>query len=131
MKRALTLLIGICISSVAGQTPISKSDVEIRTALCQIRNKDYQGAEKTINAVLETEPQNLYARRLAPGIVSYQIRKKDKSPENIARIRKATAAFRSFSKGPDVSKEDQDSADYEVVSLARLIDDGKDSPELT
>jgi hypothetical protein len=125
-----SLFVAACLAvSVASQAEIRNVDPEIRKALCQIRNKDYTGAQKTIDGVLLSDPQNLYARRLVPGIVSYQIRKNDRSPQNIAMIRRAIDAFRTFSKG-GVSIDDQERSDYEIVSLAGLIDDENDSPEL-
>src|SRR5215218_7530827 len=129
MKRILTLfLFAVCISSSAAQQPAAaaSSDIEIRKALCQIRNKDYLGAQKTIDAVVRAEPQNLYARRLAPGIIGFQIKKNDRSPQNIAIIRRAIAAYASFSKSPGISEKDQEHTDYEIVSLAGSVNDQKD-----
>lgn len=131
MKPVLgPLFVAACLTvSTASQSEIRNVDPEIRKALCQIRNKDYPGAQKTIDGVLLVDPQNIYARRLVPGIVSYQIRKNDRTPQNITMIRRAIDAFRAFSKG-GVSTDDQERSDYEIASLAGLIDDEKDSPEL-
>jgi hypothetical protein len=133
MKRILSLfLFAACISSSAAQQPAATggNDIEIRKALCQIRNKDYSGAQKTIDAVLQADPQNLYARRLAPGIIAYQIKKNDRSTQNIAIIQKAISAYASFSRSPGISVKDQESADYEIASLAGLVRDQKDSAAL-
>src|SRR5262245_27968935 len=70
------------------QTKQPDADPDIRGIFCQIKNGDYAGAQNNLEKILQKDPQNIYARRLWPGVLAHQIKKDDKSPGNIAQIRK-------------------------------------------
>ena len=102
MKRYLIFLMAaVCFTLFAGELRAKENvtEQEIRQIICQIDNGNYQGAEADLEKVLQKKPQNVYALRLLPGVLANQIKKGDKSPENIARIRKAIQAYEQSLKG--------------------------------
>lgn len=105
----------------SGETPVNATESEIRAILCQIENGKYAEARSGLEAVLNKEPQNVFATRLWPGVLTHQIKKEDKSPENMAQIRKAIEAFEQARKNPQLSDREKTSIEYFIVDLYGMI----------
>jgi hypothetical protein len=73
-------------------SPKSSAAQEIRAALCDIDSGDFATAQKRLERVLQSDSRNLGAQRLLVVALTKQVKPGDKSPENIALDRKATAA---------------------------------------
>lgn len=78
---------------VKAQTHQDSTDPQIRKSLCEIKNRNFIGAQKILGEIIQTEPENIFARRLLPGVLAQQIVKDDTSPENILRIRKTVDEY--------------------------------------
>ena len=109
----------VCFTLFAGELRAKENvtEQEIRQIICQIDNGNYQGAEADLEKVLQKDPQNVYALRLLPGVLANQIKKGDKSPENIARIRKAIQAYEQSLKKLQFPAEEGRSVEFFVIDL--------------
>lgn len=99
----------------------SSAAQEIRAALCEIDKRDYAAAQLRVEKILESDPQNIYAQRLRPGLIARQIKRADKSPENIALIRKTIEAYERAIASLHVSAEEQRKVENHVLSLYGMI----------
>lgn len=122
---AMAFFLGACGNipekSVSNENPINTVESEIRAVLCQIENGNYADARSRLEAVLQKEPQNIFAARLLPGVLSHQIKKDDKSPENIAQIKKTIEAFEQALKNPQFSDREKMSAGYFIPDLYGML----------
>src|SRR5438105_7692490 len=105
MRKFAICLIAILfftVCSASSETAQSSAEQEIRVVLCKIKNRDYSDAERGLEKILKKEPQNIYAQRLTPGVFAEQIKKDDKSIENIAQITKTIVAYQQALKNPQL-----------------------------
>ena len=108
----------------------SLAEQEVWAALCDIDKEDYTTAQQRVEKVLQSDPNNIYAQKLLPGILAEQIKLKDKSPENIAFIRKTIEAYQRVLRNLQLSAEERKRADQYVLSRYRLISEEERTNEL-
>jgi hypothetical protein len=99
----------------------TSTEEEIRAALCEIEKSDYPTAQARIEKALQSDPKNIYAQRLLPGLMDAQIKPRDKSPENIAQLRKTVEAYQRAINNPQVSASEKELVDKYLLSLYRRI----------
>jgi hypothetical protein len=136
MKRILVafgVLCSLIACSNAGNLGNSdaqqNAEAEIRAAICEIENGDFKAAQSTLETVLKKDPKNIYALRLLPGVAARQIKRGDKSPENVALIRKAIEAYERARMNPVLKNENEDINDF-IVELYGMIGGGEKSAAL-
>jgi hypothetical protein len=126
----LFTVLGLNSCAAASPTTTASTDEELRTVLCKIENGDYANAQAELEKILQREPENVYAPRLLPGVLAQQIKDDDKSPPNIARIRKTIEAYREYLKKPQISVEEKTAADDFVINLYEKLGEEEKSAEL-
>ena len=105
------LFAGACVNSKlpAQSSPHTPAEQEIRAALCDIDSRDYQAAQKKLERLLQSDPKNIYARKILLHVEAKQIKQDDKSPENIALIKKViegySEALRTLQFTPDEKRQ--------------------------
>jgi archaellum component FlaD/FlaE len=80
-------------------------------------NGDYAAAQQKIEKTLQTDPKNIYALRIYPSVLAGQIKRSDKSPANIALVRKTIEVYRRAMDNPLVSAAEKKSIDAYLPSL--------------
>ena len=101
----------------AQHSPTSSTEQEIRAALCDMDKRDYASAQKKLERVLQSDPKNLYARKVLLGSLAEQIKPGDTSAENIALIRKAIEAYQQAMNNAQFTSEEKSRMDHYVVTL--------------
>ncbi|HVE58420.1 MAG TPA: hypothetical protein VNB22_16425 [Pyrinomonadaceae bacterium] len=99
---------------------VENSETEIRAALCELENGNFKAAQTMLEAVLKNDPRNIFALRLLPGVAARQIKKDDKSPENIGQIRRTIDAYENAAANPAFTSELESINDF-IVTLYGLI----------
>lgn len=99
------------------------AEKELRAALCDMAEGEYAVAQSRVERVLESEPHNVYAQRLLPGLMAGQIRPNDKSPENLALIRKTMTAYQQALNNLQSSTQERESVDKFFLSHLRMINE--------
>lgn len=131
MKKLLILLIFVFVCGsffeVRTDAKISSgketsTEKELRGVLCDIENKNFTNAQKTLEKILQKEPNNIFAQRLLPGVLAKQIKENDKSPVNTAKIKIAIETFEIASMNPEVSIE-QSLINNFIISLIQMLND--------
>jgi hypothetical protein len=125
MRTTLATLINLylCVGALGGGVPRQQSPVksaaeqEIRAALCEIDRGAYVPAQQRIERLLQTDPKNLDARKVLLGIFAEEIKPGDNSPENIALIRKAIAAYQEALNNPQFNAEERARIDKFLILL--------------
>jgi len=125
MKRtvfAIAILLvcsGACAEGMQSEQDSRKhsAEEEIRAALCDLDKGDYASAQKTVERLLQTDLKNIYARKLLLFSLAAQIKPGDKSPGNIALIRKAIEACNQGMKSSQFTSEEKRSSDSFLVSF--------------
>ncbi|HEY8561506.1 MAG TPA: hypothetical protein VIL74_14110 [Pyrinomonadaceae bacterium] len=95
-------------------------EADIATAICAIENGNYGAARAVLAEVLKKEPKNIYAQRLLPGVAAREIKRGDQTPENIALVRKAIAAYETALLNPDFRNESADINRFIIELYAQL-----------
>ncbi len=128
----LVLFMVLGLNSCVNASPAAQAspDDEIRAILCKIENDDFANAQTAIEKILQLEPANIYAQRLLPGVMARQIKDEDKSPQNLARIRKTIEAYREYLKKPQITAEEKASADDYVIRLYEKLGEEERNAEL-
>jgi hypothetical protein len=106
------------------------AEEEIRAALCDLRNHDFTGAQKRIEAILKSDPNNEYALRVLPSTLARQIKTDDKSPQNIALVNKALAAYEIVAKNPKTSSFDREQIERFTLRLLGMVGPDQKRAEL-
>ena len=109
-----------CGVGATGSSDEKNAEAEIRTALCEIENGNFKAAQSTLEAVLKKDPKNIYALRLLPGIAARQFTKGDRSPDNVALIRKAIGAYEDALTNPVFKNERREINDF-IITLYEMI----------
>src|SRR6266496_1118085 len=138
MRRAIVALsmLLLCGNGCAKVVPSEQGSVksaaeqEIRAALCDMDKRDYASAQKKLERVLQSDPKNLYARKVLLGSLAQQIKPGDKSAENIALIRKAIEAYQQAMNNPQFTSEEKSRMDHYAVLLYGMISEEELKNEL-
>ena len=101
------------------------AEKEIRSAICELENGNFKSAQSMLESVLKKEPKNIYALRLLPGVAARQIKEGDKSPENVALIRKAIDAYESAGRNPLLKSERAEINDFIILLYGMIGADEK------
>jgi len=108
----------------------SSAEQEVWAALCDIDKGDYATAQRRVETVLQADANNIYAQKLWPGTLAAQIKPKDKSPENIALVRKTIEAYQRVLRNLQLSAEEKLRVDQYVLSRYRMISEEERTNEL-
>src|SRR6266508_86620 len=100
-----------------GSNSAQSSEPEIRAALCDLEKHDYVDALKKTEAILKTEPGNMYARKVWLGILTRQIRPGDRSIESLALIKKTIDAYSQARRDLRFNVEDTQQIDRKIIFL--------------
>lgn len=133
MKKYLPILIALSCFSSCAQTSTTNPDSvnqEIRGVQCQIANKDFSGAQTNLEKILQKDAANIFARRLLPGVLAKQVKKDDKSAENVARIRKAIDSYQQSLNTLKVSPKERAYVNLYVIDLYKKIGEEEGTKEL-
>ena len=103
--------------ALASSNPTESSEPEIRAALCDLEKRDFVNAQKRIEAVLKSDPDNISAQKVFLGILAREIKPGDRSAENIALIKKTIEAYNQALKNSHVRREDKQQIDRYVAFL--------------
>lgn len=106
------------------------SESEIRAALCDLEKHDFANAEKRIEAILKSDPNNIYAQKVFLAILARQIKLGDRSAENLALIKKTIEAYNQALKNSRFKTEDKQKIDRYVASLYRQLGEEELNKEL-
>jgi hypothetical protein len=127
----LMLLDGCAKAALQTQGSIKPSiEQEIRAALCDLEKSDFINAQKRMDAVLKSDPENIYAQKVLLGILTKSIKMGDSSPENKARIKSAIEALNQATKNPKFTPEQKSAIDRYVITLYRQLGDEEVTGEL-
>src|SRR5947207_6821475 len=118
MSLLLILIFNIsCAKAFESGNPTESSEPEIRSALCDLEKRDFVNAQRRIEAVLKSDPDNISAQKVFLGILAREIKPGDRSAENIALIKKTIEAYNQALKNSRVSREDKQQIDRYVAFL--------------
>ena len=95
----------------------SSAEQEIRAALCDLDKRDYASVQKRLEQVLQSDPKNTYAWKVLLGNLAEQIKPGDKSPGNIALIRKLIEACQQAMNNAQFTSAEKGRIDQFLVSL--------------
>ena len=136
MRRlVLIAILLLCINGCTKGMPAhgsakSSAEQEIRAALCDMDKHDYASVQKRLEQVLQSDPKNTYAWKILLGSLAEQIKPGDKSPGNIARIRKLIEACQQSLNNPQFTSEEKGRIDKFLVSLYGRISEEEQHNEL-
>jgi len=108
----------------------SSAEQEMRAALCDMDKRDYASAQKRLERLLQSDPKNIYAEKLLLGSLAEQIKPGDKSPGNIALIRKAIEGYQQAMNNPQFTSEEKRRIDRFLVALYGKISKEEQRNEL-
>src|SRR6266436_6334874 len=118
----LLLFAGACANSkLPAQSSTNTSGEEIRAALCDIDRRDYQSAQKKLQLLLQSDPKNLNARKALLGVEARQIKPDDKSPENLALIRKVIEGHTELLNTFQFTADEKRQVDSSLLSFYRYL----------
>jgi hypothetical protein len=120
---------GKTLQKVDSATP--SAEQEIRSALCDLEKRDFVNAQRKIDTILKSDPENIYAQKFSLGILVKQIKLGDTSAENLALVRKAIEAYSGARKNPRFTEEERAGIDRLVIILYRQLGEEETNAELT
>ena len=85
--------------------------------LCDIDRRDYQLAQKKLERLLQSDPKNIQARKILLHVEAKQIKRDDKSPENMALIRKVIEGYTEALNTFQLTAEEKQQADKSLFYL--------------
>src|SRR5262249_54948941 len=117
-------------SSVTAQRSNLSEEQEVRAALCDIDGHNYEAAQKKLERVLQSDPNNIYARKILLHVEAKQIKPDDKSPENIALIRKVIKGYTEALKTLQFTPEEKRQVDSSILLFYRQLGEDAMKQEL-
>ena len=138
MKRSLSLLVIVLLCAMAcarahraGQSSTNKTASEdVRAALCQIDQKDYASAQKTVERLLASDPKNPNLQKLLLGVQARQVKPDDKSADNIGRIHKVIQGYSQALKDLQLTADEKRQVDSTLIFLYRQLGEDELKQEL-
>lgn len=108
----------------------NSGEQDIRAALCDLDQRAYVLAQQRLERLLKSDPKNVNAQKLLLASLAEQIKPGDKSPENIALIRKSILAYQEALNNPLFNAEEKGRIDRFLVSLYGRISREEQRKEL-
>jgi len=117
----ILICVHACARHQAQNAPKISTEQQIWAALCDLEKGDPINAQKKIEAVLKSDPENFYARKVFLCILERRIKPGDNSPENIVQIRKGIEGHSQAMKNPQFTSEEKVKIDTYLVTLYRQL----------
>jgi len=127
--QALTLL-PTATSTDAQHAAKSSVEPELRAALCEIDRKEYDAANKRLQRLLHSDPNNADGQKLVLASLSGAIKPGDRSTENLARIRTAIAAYQQAMTSLQLTASEKDRLDRYIPLLYGWISRDEQQQEI-
>jgi tetratricopeptide (TPR) repeat protein len=117
--QATMLLPGTVASNPARQQDSAKSPIEqeIRAALCELDSQAYDGANKRLQRLLQSDPNNADVQKLILAVRAQQIKPGDRSADNVARIKSAITGYQQALTSPQFTATEKERIDKFIPLL--------------
>jgi hypothetical protein len=98
-------------------TATSSVEQEIRAAFCELDSHAYDAANKRLQRLLQSNPNNAEVQKLILAVLARQIKPGDRSADNVARIRGAIAAYQQALLSPQFTANEKERIDKFIPLL--------------
>jgi hypothetical protein len=126
----LCIFVGATVRHPQQDSTKNSTEEEIRAARCDSYEGDSAAAQKRIEAVLRSDPANIFAQRLLPGVMAEQIKFNDRSAENMLLIRGTIGAYESAMRNLRPSFEEKRQISNLLLTLYGMISEEEQHAEL-